>query len=323
MQARAPTPARAGAVETPHPCCCPACLEPLAAALSSAPEMRTCPACRTASFWPRPSDEELEAYYNSEYSVEDAGLTPRRRENWLPLIEAASRDARGRHGLEIGASTGAFLRFAAANGWRMGGVELDGRAREQAARHAPDIPVWPALAVARAEAGSAWDAVWLLHTLEHFAEPEASLREIRAALQPEGVLIVTTPNGDSLQRRLLGPLWEWWTPPAHLSLFSPLGVRVLLERAGFEVLALETRRGDSTGAAANLLLAPARWLRRRGAAGRQQRSSASAASQRLAALINAVYDPLSWPLRRRLYRDLFGPELIIVARRPQSTRERS
>jgi SAM-dependent methyltransferase len=297
---------------------CPACLGAIDAA---GPAMRTCPACRTVSFWPLPSAAELDTFYNGDYTVTDAGLTHRRRDNWLPLLDMAASRARGRKGLEIGSSTGAFLRFATENGWQMTGVELDGRAREHSLQHEPSVPVWASLAGARAEPSTSWDAVWLLHTIEHFLDPEAVLREVRAALLPKGVLVITTPNGDSLQRRLLGSLWEWWTPPAHLALFSPLGAEVLLERAGFEVLSVETRRGDSTGTAANLLLAPARWLKRRGE-GRQQRSSARAASQRVAALVNAIYDPLSWPVRRRLYRDLLGPELLIVARRPAQRRGR-
>lgn len=300
---------------------CAACLAQLAVRDGDGAAMWTCAACRSVSCWPRPSAGELDVYYNGEYTVADTGLTLRRRANWQGLIEAAaSRVGRGR-GIEIGSSTGAFLRLAASNGWEMCGVELDARARDASAREAPGVPVWASLAEARARAASRWDAAWLLHTVEHFLAPDAVLRDIRAALQPEGILVVTTPNGDSAECRLLGALWEWWTPPAHLSLFSPLGARVLLERAGFEVVSLETRRGDSLGAAANLLLAPARWLKRRGGGSWRQRSSARAASQRVAALVNALYDPLSWPLRRRLYRDLQGPELVIVARPSPGRRE--
>jgi len=160
------------------------------------------------------------------------------------------------------------------------------------------------------------DAVWILHTVEHLADPCAALRQAVDALAPGGVLIVTTPNGASLECRLLGPLWEWWTPPGHLTLLSPRGARLLLERAGLEIVSIETRRGDSMGAAANVVLAPARLLKRSVAGRERQRSSVSAWSQRMAQALNVAYDPISKPLRSALYRGpLLGPELVILARK--------
>ena len=92
----------------------------------------------------------------------------------------------------------------------------------------------------------------------------------------------------------------------------------MLERAGFELVHVTTRRGDSQGLAASLLLAPARWLKRRLGRGVRQRSSAWSPTRRFADVVNRVYDPLTMPVRTRLYRQrLLGPELLLVARRPQ------
>ena len=298
---------------------CPACALPVDAQRAANDElrMRRCPSCHTVCALPFPSAAELAAYYNSDYSVIDAGLTPRRRANWTPLLETAERLAGGRNGLEIGSSTGAFLRLAGERGWSMTGVELDDRARTQHARTSPDIPVSSTLEAARAAGLPRVDAVWILHTVEHLSDPCAALREAIDALAPGGVLIATTPNGASLECRLLGPLWEWWTPPAHLALFSPRGARLLFERAGLEIVSIETRRGDSSGAAANVALAPARLLKRRLGGARRQQSSVSSATQRVAACVNLLYDPISKPFRSALYRGpLLGPELFILARRP-------
>ncbi|MEX2159431.1 MAG: class I SAM-dependent methyltransferase [Dehalococcoidia bacterium] len=278
--------------------------------------MRRCPSCRSLCALPFPSPEELAAYYNSDYSVIDAGLTPRRRANWTPLLEKAERLAGLRNGIEIGSSTGAFLRLATERGWTMAGVELDARARQAHARTSPDIPVRATVEAAREAGIDHADAAWVLHTIEHLPDPEAVLRETLDLMTPGAPIAVTTPNGMSLECRVLGPLWEWWTPPAHLTLFSPRGACLLLERAGFEIVSVETRRGDSSGAAANAALAPARFLKRRLRGERQQRSSVSSVTQRVAACINLLYDPISNPLRGRLYRHHQGPELVIVARRP-------
>jgi SAM-dependent methyltransferase len=297
---------------------CPGCVAPISVERAASAElrMRACRSCGTLSAWPAPSEDDLNAYYNSDYSVSDAGLTPRRRANWTGLLETAERDTSARHGVEIGSSTGAFLRLAAERGWSMAGVELDARARGQHARASPGIPVYARVEAARDAGVARAGAAWLLHTIEHLPDAVAVLRELSGLLAPGALIVATTPNGASLECRLLGPLWEWWTPPAHLTLFSPRGARLLFERAGLEIVRIETRRGDSSGMAANVALAPARLLKRHLRGERRQRSSVSSATQRMAACINLLYDPLSQPIRTALYRHLLGPELVIVARIP-------
>jgi len=297
---------------------CPACGSsmPIPGAQDPHLRMRRCGSCCTLCALPFPSAQKLAAYYNSEYSVIDAGLTPRRRANWVPLLEMAERPAAGRRGLEIGSSTGAFLRLATERGWSMAGIELDDRARAQHAHASPGVPAYATLAAARRDGLRPVDAVWILHTLEHLPDPAAALREAVDALTPGGVLIASTPNGASLECLLLRSLCEWWTPPGHLMLLSPRGARILLERAGLETVSIETRRGDSTGMLGNLALAPARLVKRGVVSSVAQRSSVSSWSQRVARLLNLAYDPLSWPLRRWAYRRMKGPELVLIARKP-------
>jgi len=294
---------------------CPACLAPVLE--EEHRSLSRCPACGTLSA-PPPSEAELAAYYNGAYQVEAHDLTPARRERWTPLVDAVERAISGRTGLDFGSSGGAFLRLATARGWQMAGIEVDERARTVHRRLAPEIPVWSSLAEARAGGLSGLDAAWMLHTVEHLPMPEARLGEVAAALRPRGVLMLTTPNGSSLQSRVLRGLWEWWTPPAHLALLTPRGAIRLMDRAGFDVLQLSTRRGDSMGFASNLLLAPARAIKRRRDGGLRQSVSVHAATCRLAKAVNFICDPLTAMPRRLAYGGgLLGPELVILARRKE------
>lgn len=85
------------------------------------------------------------------------------------------------------------------------------------------------------------------HVLEHLANPKEELLNIKKVLNPGGIFSFTTPNTGSLRFRLLGSEWEWLSPPAHLYMFSTSSINNLLKKSGFEILKLETRRGDSKG----------------------------------------------------------------------------
>ena len=71
-------------------------------------------------------------------------------------------------------------------------------------------------------------------------------------LKPGGLMIVITPNLDSLAARLLASTWEWFIPPAHLFYFSPRSLSQLSNRLGLEVLQMTTRRGDGVSNCASI-----------------------------------------------------------------------
>lgn len=148
--------------------------------------------------------------------------------------------------LELGCSYGFFLKKAEEDGWRVKGLEWSGKARSHAVnqlnldvsdRSLPEIT----LTQCKFDVVTAW------HVLEHLADPQQELLNIRTVLKPRGIFSFTTPNIDSLQFRLLTDKWEWLSPPAHLYLFGISSINNLLRKSGFEILKLETRRGDSKG----------------------------------------------------------------------------
>ena len=69
--------------------------------------------------------------------------------------------------------------------------------------------------------------------LEHLHDPLAALRDARACLQPDGLLIVETWDRSSLVARLLGRFWHQITPPSVLWLLDCGNLELALDRAGF------------------------------------------------------------------------------------------
>lgn len=109
------------------------------------------------------------------------------------LVEEARRYARV---LECGCATGFLSRLIVENsGPDLVGVERDPAAAEEAARHCRRVvvadladPAWAALV------GERFDLVIFGDVLEHLPDPAATLRAARAALAPDGRILVSLPN---------------------------------------------------------------------------------------------------------------------------------
>lgn len=89
-----------------------------------------------------------------------------------------------------------------------------------------------------------FDLVHACEIIEHLFDTEAFLQHIHTVLKPGGVLVLSTPNLNSLGNRLrvlLGrPLPMWGAFPGdrhggHIRVFNLAKARELLERTGFQV----------------------------------------------------------------------------------------
>ena len=81
-----------------------------------------------------------------------------------------------------------------------------------------------------------YDAIACHHVLEHAIDPVVLLRDIYARLRPGGTLIIAVPNGASAGYEKHGVKWTWSQPPLiHLHHITPIGLRALLDRAGFHI----------------------------------------------------------------------------------------
>ncbi|NMB83674.1 class I SAM-dependent methyltransferase [Candidatus Roizmanbacteria bacterium] len=83
-------------------------------------------------------------------------------------------------------------------------------------------------------ANKKYDLVLMMDVLEHFDEPLKNLVRTKKILDEKGILVIQTPNYQSLIQRLC-PGWSWWMVEDHRYLFSVKSIKDILKRAGYEI----------------------------------------------------------------------------------------
>jgi Methyltransferase domain len=75
----------------------------------------------------------------------------------------------------------------------------------------------------------------MIHVLDHLLQPKEFLREVKASLEPGGVVLIVTHDCASVLARVLGRRWPPYTLQ-HPQLFSQRSLATLLQASGFEVI---------------------------------------------------------------------------------------
>ena len=81
-----------------------------------------------------------------------------------------------------------------------------------------------------------FDVITLYDVIEHHDDPLKLLKKIKSILKPKGVVIIYTPNVNSLAFKYLGKFNNLLCPPQHLYYFSEESIKYLSELAKFKIL---------------------------------------------------------------------------------------
>ena len=84
------------------------------------------------------------------------------------------------------------------------------------------------------------DGITFNDLLEHLFSPETFLNTCFSKLKKNGILMISTPNGEGFDFKLLKDKTENITPPEHIQYLNPLSIKLLLEKIGFKVLDIST-----------------------------------------------------------------------------------
>lgn len=217
-----------------------------------------CRECGLVYLNPRPDESSMEDFYPEEYSPfsSDRGVVGylrtvlRRRE----AAGIAGSLLPGARVLEVGCAAGELLTALRDRGLEVTGLEPSLHAAEKAHREY-GIDVCRGTVFDAPFPGKMFDAVVLRHVIEHFPSPREALEKIRTWLKPGGFLHISTPNFDSLNRRLFKEFWHDLDVPRHQVVFSVSTLQRQLNDCGFQInsVRFEIAPNDWVGSTRNML----------------------------------------------------------------------
>ncbi len=133
--------------------------------------------------------------------------------------------------LEVGCARGDFLSVARAD-FDVTGVEPNPELARDAVRfaeiHAGVVETLPA---------AEFDAAVSFHVIEHVDSPSRFIHAMTQRVKTGGLVVVETPNIDSLPFKILRSRWRQFIPE-HYYFFDPGTIRLLMESNGLKVEAI-------------------------------------------------------------------------------------
>jgi SAM-dependent methyltransferase len=206
---------------------------------------RRCETCGLLYLSPRPTRAAIVDFYPATYqpyrtAIQDETnslMRYMRRRKVIRRRQAVEKHvAQGpRNLLDVGCSTGIFMDEMRRAGWEVSGIEINDDTVAYARQRfhltvtcgdllETDLPL------------AAFDLITLWDVLEHTFDARAVLVKANQLLRPGGILALTLPNWESLDRRLFGRYWIGFDAPRHLHVFPNAVLQDLLGQTGFAVV---------------------------------------------------------------------------------------
>ncbi len=231
-------------------------------------EYRRCRSCSAVFQHPMPPLEKIATFYKDGYAphvgkpksrIGDCeravlrlryGYTELTSSVWARLIAPLLACIRYRdsisanHGgraVDVGCGRGGLVAKLSEMGWQSEGVEFDAGA-VAVARQA-ELEVFHGELSEAGFPDDTFDLVTTQHVIEHLADPNAFMQEVRRVLKPGGCFYAKTPNARALGRKWYGRFWFHNDVPRHLVLFTKASLSDLARRHSFEAISIHDFAG--------------------------------------------------------------------------------
>ena len=159
--------------------------------------------------------------------------------SYLKVLDLLAVNTAGKTIIDVGCGMGGFVDISLANGWQAEGLELAVAAVEIAQSFG--LPVRRIDFLSGMVKNDSADIVTMFEVIEHLVEPATFLKRAEMVVRPGGLVYLTTPNFNSMDRRILGKKWRVFHRE-HLTYFTPSTLLSMIHHnTDLEVLHFETR----------------------------------------------------------------------------------
>ena len=181
----------------------------------------------------------LDKYYKDEYyqipSINHINKLSKKIQYQVDMIsEFAPKKGRM---LEIGSAFGVFANQAKRSGYVVDSIEMSGICCEYLSNKI-GINTYqsntPQDVIPRLKFN--YNVVALWHNIEHLLDPWVVIERAVEKITPGGILLIATPNPDSIAFRMLGALWPHVDAPRHISLIPEHLLTTKLKGLGFDLV---------------------------------------------------------------------------------------
>jgi 2-polyprenyl-3-methyl-5-hydroxy-6-metoxy-1,4-benzoquinol methylase len=176
-----------------------------------------------------PASEELIAHYTNYPGYTQ--LSPITLKRYRSLLAGFERFRKTGNLIDLGCGNGLFLKCAREAGWKVYGTEFSEECIEF--NRMQHITVYRPDQIPPELLRGEFDMVTSFEVIEHLNTPNREAELVRSLLRKDGAFYFTTPNFNSLSRRLLGSRWNVIEYPEHLSYFTPSTAHRLMTGHGF------------------------------------------------------------------------------------------
>ena len=201
-----------------------------------------CAGCGLCFIWPDPGGGSLEQIYDKNYydrwSLDDLGpkgLSRMKQATFDYLFDIVAKYGKRGKLLDIGCAFGDLLNAAARRGWMCHGIEISSYAAGEAGKKLGPENIREGDFLKSAYPPETFNAVTMVDMAEHIYETRALFQKCHDILKENGLLIIVTPDINSLSRKAMGQSWPHFNRE-HIVYFSGNSIARILSANGFELL---------------------------------------------------------------------------------------